>query len=227
MVIFAAIDVGMLKDGFDARTRFLVELLQAEISQHTVFACDGNDVGGNAHGQKVDEVIHLFNSAQAFHREGGNQFETHTTTRELVVGISAVGTFGIENSHSIGDDIAGTMVVADDEINAALVGIVDTLVGLDATVQGNDQLETIFGCIVNAFEGNAVSFFVAVGDVELDFFLLEEGFQIGVNYGHGCGTINVIIAINQKFLTILDGLQHSIDRFVHVLHQERIVQLRE
>ena len=54
LVFVATVDVGFLQDSLDARTRFLVELLQAEIGQHTVLARDGDDVGGDAHSQQVE-----------------------------------------------------------------------------------------------------------------------------------------------------------------------------
>lgn len=72
------------------------------------------------------------------------------------------------------------MVVADDEIDATLVGVFDALDGLDAAIECDDQLETVFGSIVDALEGDSITFFVAVGNVELDFLLLEERLQIAV-----------------------------------------------
>ena len=174
LVFVTAVDVGVLQDGLDARTRFLVELLQAEVGQHAVFARDGHDVGGNAHGEEVEQFIHLFDGAVALHREGGDQLEAHATARELVVRIVAVGALGVEHGHGIGDDIASAVVVADDEVDAFGVGVFDAFHGLDAAVEGDDKLEAVVSRIVDTFVGDAVAFLVAVGDIELDFLLFEE-----------------------------------------------------
>ena len=119
------------------------------------------------------------------------------------------------------------MVVTDDEVDPTLVGIVDAFVGLDAAVEGDDQLEAIFGGIVDAFEGDAVAFLIAVGDVKLDFLLLEERLEIGVDHRYGRGAVNIVIAVNQQLFIVVDGLQHAVDSLVHVLHEERIMQLGE
>ena len=72
LVFIATIDIGMLQDGLNTRTWFFVQLLQTEISQHTVFACDRHDVGSNAHSQQIKKLINLFYSTQPFHGECGH-----------------------------------------------------------------------------------------------------------------------------------------------------------
>ena len=219
--------MGVLQDGLDARTRFLVELLQAEVGQHAVFARDGHDVGGDAHGEEVEQLIHFFDSAVALHREGGDQLEAHATARELVVRIVAVGALGVEHSHGIGDDIASAVVVADDEVDAFGVGVFDAFHGLDAAVEGDDKLEAVVSRIVDTFVGDAVAFLVAVGDIELDFLLFEEALQVSVNHRHGCRAVHVVVAVDQHLLAIVDGADDPFHGFVHVLHEEGIVELGE
>ena len=69
-------------------------------------------------------------------------------------------------------------MVANDEVHAFLVGILDALHRLDAAVQSDHQLEVVLSGIVDAFERDAVSFVVTVRDVEFDLLLLEELFLI-------------------------------------------------
>ena len=119
------------------------------------------------------------------------------------------------------------MVVADDEVDALAVGVFDAFHGLDAAVEGDDEFEAVVGRIVDAFDGDAIAFLVAVGDVELDLLLLEERLEVGVDHRHGSGAVHIIVAIDQDFLAVVDGLKHAFDGLVHVLHEEGVVELRE
>ena len=138
LVFITTVDVGMLQDGFNTWTWFFVQLLQPEISQHTVLACDGHDVGSDAYSQQVEQFIHLFGGAQTLHGERSNQLEAHATARKFIVRIVAIRALGIEHRHSVGDDITSTVVVTDDEVDTTLVGIFNAFHRLDAAVEGND-----------------------------------------------------------------------------------------
>ena len=48
-----------------------------------------------------------------------------------------------------------------------------------------------------------------------------------VNQRNGGGAVHVVVAIDHDLLVIPDGPLHPFDRPVHVLHQERIVQVRK
>ena len=98
---------------------------------------------------------------------------------------------------------------------------------LNAAVECDHQFEAVVSRIVDAFVGDAIAFLVAVGDVELDLFLLEEGLQVGVDHRNGCGAVHVVVSVDQHFLTLVNGANHSFYRLVHVLHEEGIVELGE
>ena len=74
---------------------------------------------------------------------------------------------------------------------------------------------------------DAVAFLIAVRDIELNLLFLEERLEVGVDQSHGCGAVHVIVAVNQHFLALVDGAEHALDGFVHVGHQEGIVELVE
>ena len=79
-----------------------------------------------------------------------DNLESYATATEFLIGIGAVNLLGVEDSHSPRHLVARKVVVADDEVDAVLLGIVDHLHGFDATVEGNDELDTCLACIVDA-----------------------------------------------------------------------------
>ena len=44
---------------------------------------------------------------------------------------------------------------------------------------------------------------------------------------YGCGTIYVVVAINQYFFLLLKCLENTIDCFLHVFHQKGVVQFTQ
>ena len=115
------------------------------------------------------------------------------------------------------------MVVADDEVDALLLGVFDFLDGLDAAVQHDDELDATLGGIVNALERYAVSLVVAAGYVVLYVGVII--LQILVHEGYGRGAVHVIVAVyHDSFLGAHCGVE-SVHGPVHVGHKERIVQV--
>ena len=117
------------------------------------------------------------------------------------------------------------MVVADDDVNALLAGVVHLLHGLDAAVQGYQQLESALGSPVDALVGHAVAFVIAVGNVEVH--LVREAADEGINERNGGRAVHVVVAVDEYLLLAGDGLVETFHRDVHVLHQERVVQVVE
>ena len=46
----------------------------------------------------------------------------------------------------------------------------------------------------------------------------------GIYQGNGCCSINVIISVNQYLLFVFNSCRDTLDRFIHILHEERIMQ---
>ena len=70
----------------------------------------------------------------------------------MFVGILRVGTFGIEHSHGGRQFVVGHVMVANDEIDAPLIGVGHLVDGFDTTVERNDQRDAVSDTIfVNLF----------------------------------------------------------------------------
>jgi len=52
-------------------------------------------------------------------------------------------------------------------------------------------------------------------------------FQKTIYQSHRSGAINIIIAINQNLFLVVNGFTQSVDGRVHILHQKRIMKVRQ
>ena len=84
-------------------------------------------------------------------REGLHELEAHAASREVGVGVTVVAALGVENGHCGRQGSVGHVVVANDEVDAALFGIGHLVDGLDAAVEHDDEFHATLGRIVNAF----------------------------------------------------------------------------
>jgi hypothetical protein len=117
-------------------------------------------------------------------------------------------------------------MVADDEIHALAFGIVHFLYGFDATVQGDDQRRTLACGVVDALGRDTVTFGITIRDVEQQVLVTYLA-QKFINQRDGGRAIDVVVAVHHDLLTVADGPLHPFDRLVHILHQERVVQVRK
>ena len=117
-------------------------------------------------------------------------------------------------------------MVADDEIHAFRFRIDNLFRGFDAAVQGDDEPHALAGCEVDAFDRDTVTFGITVGDVEHQVFVPDLAQEL-VNQRDGRTAVHVVVAVNHDLLLVRNGLFDPLDRLLHVLHQERIVQVGE
>ena len=210
-------------DGLQPDAGVAVELLQAVVGQDAVLAHDGHDVRGDAHGHQVeqgDEVVELDAVAQ---REGLHELEAHAAARQVLVGVRVVLALGVQDGHGGRQHLVGHVVVADDEVDALLAGIGNLVHGLDAAVQHDDELHARFHGVVHSFVRHPVAFVVAVGDVIVDVRI--ELLDKLVDQCHGSGTVHIIVSVNQNPFFLSHSLVQACHGHVHVLHQERVVQV--
>ena len=210
-------------DGLQPDAGVAVELLQAMVGQDAVLAHDGHNVRGDAHSHQVeqgDEVVELDAVAQ---REGLHELEAHAAARQVLVGIRVVLALGVQDGHGGRQYLVGHVVVADDEVDAFLPGIRNLLYGLDAAVQHDDELYARLHGVVHSFVRHPVAFVVAVGDVIVDVRI--ELLNKLVNQCHSRGAVHIIISVNQNTFFLSHSLVQACHGHVHVLHQERVVQV--
>ncbi len=213
-------------DGKQSFRRFAVQILQPEVGQDAVFVDQRHDVGGDADDQQVEQPKNPLERDAVFLGIGLHELESHAAARQFVERVGAVDPLGVQHSYGTGDLLGRKMVVADDEIHAFLFGIDDLFRGLDTAVEGDDEPHALAGCEVDALDRNTVAFGVAVGDVESQVLVPELAEEL-VDQRHGRAAVDVVVAVNHDFLIVRDGPFDPFDRLVHVLHQERVVEVGE
>ena len=117
------------------------------------------------------------------------------------------------------------MMVADDQVNAFVSSVGYLVNGLDAAIQCDYELYVIGRGPVESLPGHAVTLVIAVRDIEI-----HQRCQLpykGIDQCYGCGTVHIVVSIDQYLLFPGDCFFESCDRLVHILHEERVMQRRE
>ena len=179
---------------------FLVEAAQAVGGQDAVFAGDGHDVGRDAHGHQIEQVVEGGLVAAQVLAQGLHQLEAHATARQLLVRVPAVGPLRVEHGHGGGQVVAGQVVVADDEIDAPAGRVGHGLHGLDAAVEGHDEGEAVVGGVVDGGARDAVALGVAVGDVVVQALDAEERREVAHHERHRRDAVYVVVAKHEHLL---------------------------
>ena len=115
------------------------------------------------------------------------------------------------------------MMVTDNEVYAQTLGIGHLFNGLDATVENDDQLYSVFVGIVYSFLAHTIPLFIAVGDIIFDVGI--KLLQKPVDKSHSRAAVNIIVAIDQNALLAAHSIVEPVDRHIHVLHEERVVKV--
>ena len=206
--------------------RFAVEVLQPEVGQDAVLAHERHDVRGDRHDEQVQQVQDLLEGDAVALRIGLHELEAHAAARQFVERVGAIDPLGVQNGYGAGNLLGREVVVADDEIHALRLRIDNLFRGFDAAVQGDDEPHALAGREVDPFDRNAVTFGIAVGNVEHQVFVPDLAQEL-VNQCDGRAAVHVVVAVNHDLLVVAHGALDPLDRLVHVLHQERIVEVRE
>ena len=114
-------------------------------------------------------------------------------------------------------------MVADDEVDAFFLGILNLFDCLDSAIEHNNQLHADFGSVVDTFHWNAISFLVTGGDIV--FHIRIKIKEILIHKCYGSCSVNVVVAIHHNFLLQPHGIIKPLHRFVHILHEEWVVHL--
>ena len=85
----------------------LIETSQTIVSQNAVLARQRHDVRGDTHYDQIEQSLDLRERNVVAQGVGLHQFETDTTTRQLLERILAIVAFGIEHSDRLGQMICG------------------------------------------------------------------------------------------------------------------------
>jgi hypothetical protein len=177
--------------------------------QDAILARDGDDVRGDADGHELEQPLECAEGDVVALRKGLHELKAYAAATEMGVGILGVGAFGIEHGHGLRQLVVGHVVVADDEVHAALVGVGHLVDGFDAAVERDDERDAAADGVVDALERDAVALIVAVGDVVFD--RRGVGAEEFVDQRHGRCAVHVVIAINHDPLLVAQGLVEALD----------------
>ena len=154
-----------------------------------------------------------------------HQFIAHAATREVATRVGRTLQLRIQNSHCRRQGIVGHMVVADNEVDTAALGILYLVDGFDATVEDDYQLHPIVGGIIDYLARYAIALVVACWNVKVN--LRIKILQIPVHQGNCCGAIYIVVAIHQDFFFRAHCAVDAVHRLVHVGHQEGVVEVTQ
>ena len=209
-----------------SRRGHTVQPLEPVIGQNTVFSRQRDDVGGDAHHQQVEQMLDFGKRDAVLHGIGLHQLETYAAARQLVERIVAVGPLGVEHRHRRRNLVGRQVVVADNEINTLFLCIDNLLHGLDTAIEGYCQRHALARGEVDTPDRYAVAVVVTVGDVENKVLVTYLAKKL-VYQRYGRGAVHVVVAIDHDLLIVGHGALDALHRLVHILYQERIVQIGE
>ena len=84
----------------------------------------------------------------------------------MFVGIVTVVALGVKNRHSVRYAVVRSVMVADYEIHAALLGVVHFLNSLDSAIKRYDETTAVLHCIIDSLIRYARALVVAVRQIE-------------------------------------------------------------
>ena len=133
--------------------------------------------------------------------------------------------FRIKNSYSFGKAIIGHMMVADNKVNSFTLGVINLFYSLDAAVEYNNEGNTETRSEVDALVGNTITLFIACRDIVFHIRIIV--LQITANESHRSDAVHVVIAVDQNFFFSTQGFIKPVYSLVHVLHEKRVMQVRQ
>ena len=143
----------------------------------------------------------------------------------MFVGVGGICTLGIQDGHGRRQLNIGHVVIADDEVDAVLLGIGNLGVRLDAAVEHDNQSHASLTSVVNALITDAIALFVAVRDVEID--VGGKPLEKTIDEGHSRAAIDIVVTIYQDAFLAPQCLIQPIHCHAHIAEEERIQELTD
>src|SRR6056297_55192 len=141
----------------------------------------------------------------------------------MLIRVIAIAALWVQYGNSVRDFIARGMMIAYDQINIVFRSVCCLIDGFDAAIKSNNQIIFFFYSIIKAFERYPVTFVIAVRNIIANVVI--EAFKVVVYKRNRSSAINIVIAVNQDFLLVLQGFVQALNSLVHILHQKGIVQI--
>ncbi len=197
-------------------------MFEAVAHHQAVLADHRDDVGNGGDRDEIDEFLEIEVHLAGL-QQGVAEFENHASGAEVGEIIAA---FRVHQGAAIRPHTGDRFVVIDDQdVDAVGPQGRDFVDGNRAAIDRNQEVG--FGALRHAaFErrrAEAVAFRAAARDEVAGFQAV--GHQNPPHQGDRCHAIDVVIAVNQDGLALVDGLQQPLHCGVHVGNQEGIRQV--
>ena len=215
--------VAVSQNGFQPYAGLAVYLLQTIVGKYTVLTRQRHHIRRNAYRHQVQILQQILEREVSLALKSRYQFEAYAATAQLLVRIGGVLPLGIQHCPRLRQLLGRKMVVADDEIHAFLLCESNLFMSLYSAIEADYQLEIVVGCPFHALERHAIALLVAVGYIVIYFGI--ELLQIREHESHGRRSVHVVIPVNEYLLLRLYRQHDAFHRLIHVIHQERVVQM--
>ena len=217
----ALLHIGHAQHRLETGTRRIVQLLHPEVREDPVLARDRHDIARRAYSHQVQQWLKVLERDRVVLREALHQLETDTAPTEVFARVSTIGTQWIQHRHRCRQHGARPVVIANDEVDTALVGVVHLVVGFDAAIECDDQTHLLRCCMIDPHEGDPVTLGVPIGDVVGD--VAREAREEGVHERHGGGAIHIVVAVNHDALVLAERTFNAFHSHAHVGHEEGVM----
>ena len=202
----------------------LVQPLEAVMGQNPVLPDQRDDVRRDADNHQIKQALHLRERQTLVLTVPLQHLEPHSAAGKFLERIPAIDPLGIEHGHRVGNGISGQMMIADDKVDSLGLGISHLFRRLDPAIERDDQLDPLALRIVYRLDRHAVPFGIAVGDVEQQRRVALPS-QERIDERHRRRAVHVVISVDHDRLAAAYRLVDSAHGPVHILHQERVMQV--
>ena len=214
--------------GLDARTRLAVHAHEPGTHEDAVDVSQGHHVGHGAQGDEVQELFQIgFGAAVGepvsfpkFAPERRDQIPRHADSGDHGVRVCVAADLGIYDGIGVGKDVAGRVMIGDDEPQAETLGHQRGFDCGDSAVGGDHAAAALARDGFQGFGVQPVAFAVAAGKpgAARDARAVKEGGEER-RRGHAVG---VEIGVDPEELTRLGGAYEALYCVGHAGDQERV-----
>jgi len=216
--------------GLQAHAPVLVEKLEADAGEDPVFVHQGGQVADRPEGHEIEVVAKVRIGAVCPEADvaqpasqGDQEVEDDSDAGKMLEGEGAVAAIGVDDGRRSGQRRRHLVMVQDDRVDALCAGVFDFLPVRHPAVDRDDQpdlpgLEPVDGRAVQA-----VSLVHPVGNVV--HHAIVDPAQKPVQDRQGGDSVGIVIAVDRNRFLPLDRADHARNALLHVLHEERAVQV--
>ncbi|OAV73812.1 hypothetical protein Barb7_02803 [Bacteroidales bacterium Barb7] len=141
---------------FQPQPGIAVKLFQSVVRQNPVLASNRHNIGSNADRRQIQQILQIGKGTAVAQGKSLHKLKPYPATRQMRIRIHRIRPFGIQYGNGIRQRIVRRMMIANDKINAVLLGIFHLVVSLYPAVQRNNERDAVFDGILNTLMGHTI-----------------------------------------------------------------------